>query len=85
MSAQKVLLILGAGGNVGASTAKLFSQNGYKVAVAARKYKNEVNSEGQLEVHLDLAQPDNVDGAFDKVIEKFGPPNAVVYNGEWSF
>lgn len=80
MSSSKVLLILGAGGNIGASTAKLFSQNGYKVALAARRLKDEVNEDGHLSIQLDLAQPENVDSAFDKVSKKFGPPTAVVYN-----
>lgn len=80
MSSSKVLLILGAGGNIGTSVAKLFSQNGYKVALAARRLKDEVNDDGQLHVQLDLAKPDTVDSAFEKVSKKFGPPNVVVYN-----
>lgn len=81
MSASKVLLILGAGGNVGASVAKLFGQNGYKVAMVARRLKDSVNDDGQLEIQADLAHAESVESAFDKVIDKFGIPNVVVYNG----
>ena len=82
MSTSKVLLILGAGGNVGASVAKLFAQNGYKVAIAARRLQDSVNEDGHLQIQADLAQADSVEAAFDKVAAKFGTPNVVVYNGE---
>jgi NAD(P)-dependent dehydrogenase (short-subunit alcohol dehydrogenase family) len=82
MSGSKVLLILGSGGNVGASVASLFSQNGYKVALAARRLKDEENAQGQLHIKADLADPASVESSFDKVVAKFGPPTVVVYNGE---
>lgn len=83
MSTSKVILILGAGGNVGASTASLFAKNGYKVAIAARRLQDKVNDEGQLQIQADLSQPETVKSMFDKVIAKFGPPSVVVYNGRW--
>ena len=81
MSSSKVLLILGAGGNIGASVAKLFAQNGYKVALAARRLQDGLNEDGQLNIHADLAKADSVESAFDKVSSQFGPPSVVVYNG----
>ena len=81
MSASKVLLILGAGGNVGASVAKLFAQKGYKVAIAARRLDDAVDNNGQLQIKTDLSHPESVDSAFDKVTAEFGAPNVVVYNG----
>ena len=81
MSASKILLVLGAGGNVGASVASLFAQNGYKIALAARSLQDTVNEDGHLHIQADLANADSVESAFDKVTAKFGPPNVVVYNG----
>lgn len=66
---------------VGASLAKLFGQNGYKVALAARRLNDEVNEEGHLNIKTDLAQSSGVQSAFDKVTSRFGPPNVVIYNG----
>ena len=84
MSASKVLLVLGSGGRVGASVAKLFAQNGYKVAIAARRLKDAVNDEGQLEIQADVSKAESVEAAFDKIKAEFGIPNIVVYNGETS-
>ena len=81
MSSSKVLLVLGAGGRVGASVASLFAQNGYKVAIAARSLKDTVDDKGQLQIQADVSQTASVESAFDKVIDKFGVPNVVVYNG----
>lgn len=81
MSTSKILLILGAGGNVGASVANLFGQNGYKVAIAARRLQDAVNDDGQLQIQADLSHAESVESAFDKVAAKFGVPNVVVYNG----
>jgi NAD(P)-dependent dehydrogenase (short-subunit alcohol dehydrogenase family) len=86
MSGSKVLLVLGAGGNIGASVASLFAEKGYKVAIAARRLKDGVNDAGQLQVQMDLSKPETVDATFDKVTAKFGgPPNVIVYNGKSTF
>lgn len=81
MSASKILLVLGAGGNVGASLAGLFAQKGYKIALAARRLQDAVNEDGTLHIHADLGNAESVESAFDKVASHFGPPNVVVYNG----
>lgn len=84
MSSSKILLVLGAGGRVGASVASLFSKNGYNVAIAARSLDdNKVNSDGFLQIKLDAANPEAVKPAFEKVKKQFGGwPSCVVYNGE---
>ena len=84
-ASSKVLLVLGAGGNVGASVASLFAQNGYKIALAARRLQDAVNDDGHLQIQADLANAESVESAFDKVSTKFGPPNVVVYNGTWTY
>lgn len=82
-ASSKVLLILGSGGRVGASVASLFGKSGYSVAIAARSLEdNKVNADGQLQIHVDLANADAIEPAFEKVKQKFGaPPSVVVYNG----
>ncbi|KAK5128085.1 hypothetical protein LTR85_005202 [Meristemomyces frigidus] len=80
MSASKVLLVLGAGGNVGASVAALFSQHGYKVALVARRQRDIASDDGYMHIQADLAQEEAVESAFDKVSASFGPPSVVVYN-----
>lgn len=82
-SPSKILLILGSGGRVGASVASLFSKSGYSVAIAARSLEdNQLNADGQLQLKVDLADPEQVKPAFEKVKRQFGGwPNCVVYNG----
>ncbi|KAK5165785.1 uncharacterized protein LTR77_008708 [Saxophila tyrrhenica] len=80
MSTSKVLLVLGAGGNVGASVASSFAKNGYKVAIAARRLSDAVDDDGNLQIQADLSKPETVKSSFDKVTAKFGPPSVVVYN-----
>lgn len=80
MTANKVLLILGAGANVGASLAKRFASHGYKVAVTNRG--NTELDESYLTIKADLSQPESVRGVFATVEKEYGTsPNVVVYNG----
>lgn len=80
--ASKVLFILGAGGNVGASVAKKFASEGYKVALASRSVAPGLSPDGYLNVRLDLTKSSDVAPAFAKVKETFGAPSVVVYNGK---
>jgi NADP-dependent 3-hydroxy acid dehydrogenase YdfG len=82
MSASKVLLILGAGGNIGASVANTFTKNGYKVALAARSLQDGSNQNGNLQIKTDLGNPKSIESAFDKTTAEYGPPNVIVYNGK---
>lgn len=81
MAASKIVLVLGAGGNVGASIATLFAKQNYRVALAARSLQDSTNSSGHLNIRADLGDEKSVNAAFDKTIAHFGPPNVVVYNG----
>lgn len=80
-AAAPVIFILGAGSNVGAAVSKLFSQNGYKVALASRRLKDGPGADGAFNVQVDLAQPESVTKAFEKVTSELGAPGVVVYNG----
>lgn len=78
-----ILLVLGAGANVGSSVARLFRSKGYKVAVAARNVAAEVAGSADLAVKADFSDPSNIKLVFDEVKSKLGNPSVVVYNG-WS-
>ena len=80
MAASKVILILGAGANVGASIAKKFASHGYKVAVTNRG--NTKLDESYLTIKADLSQPGNVKHVFATVEKEYGiSPGVIVYNG----
>lgn len=75
-----VLLILGAGPNIGSHLAKAFSQKGYKVASASRS-PPKVDDGSDLHITLDLTKPDTVPGVFEKARKELGGEvGAVVYN-----
>jgi NAD(P)-dependent dehydrogenase (short-subunit alcohol dehydrogenase family) len=75
-----VLLVLGAGPNIGASVAKQFAADGYKVVLTSRKPPTE--QEGSYSyVQGDLSQSKSVDTIFSEVRKLYGDPSVVVYNG----
>jgi NAD(P)-dependent dehydrogenase (short-subunit alcohol dehydrogenase family) len=76
-----VVLILGAGPNVGQAVARTFASKGYKVGLAARSLKAADSTDNQLNIPSDFAKTDDVVNAFAKVKEVFGIPSVVVYNG----
>lgn len=75
-----VVLVLGAGSRVGQEVAKAFAAKGYKVALTARRLKEEDSTDGQLHIASDLSDTKNVIAAFDKTKAKLGIPSVVVYN-----
>jgi NAD(P)-dependent dehydrogenase (short-subunit alcohol dehydrogenase family) len=78
---SKILLILGAGPNIGVAVAKSFSSAGYKVASASRSAPK--STEGiDLHIPVDLSKPDDVPGVFSKVRKELGEPSVIVYNGK---
>ena len=77
-----IALIIGAGPNVGAAIAKAFAAKGYKLALAARSLSDETTSDGTVHIKVDLSNPDNVAGLFEKVKKQLGTPSVVAYNGE---
>ncbi|KAM0433392.1 hypothetical protein ACHAPT_004270 [Fusarium lateritium] len=83
MSSQaKILLILGAGKNIGQGVANKFRSAGYRVALVSRSAEDrKTNPDGDLTLRADLSDPSSVPGIFGAVKEQLGgPPNVVVYN-----
>ncbi|KAH8817260.1 hypothetical protein F5884DRAFT_722271 [Xylogone sp. PMI_703] len=79
--ASPVILILGAGPNIGQSVGKLFASKGYKVALASRSVKEADSTADQLNIPSDFSKNDDVVNAFQKVNKTFGAaPSVVVYN-----
>lgn len=79
-----VVLILGAGSNIGQAIARTFSSKGYKVALAARSLKEADSTDRQLNIPSDFSKTDDVVNAFTKVKKVFGIPSVVIYNGKHS-
>ncbi|KAF2731141.1 putative short chain type dehydrogenase [Polyplosphaeria fusca] len=75
-----IVLILGAGPNVGKAVAHKFAAKGYKVALAARSVKEADSTDTQLNIPSDFSKTDDVVNAFAKAKEVFGIPSVVVYN-----
>ena len=84
--ASPVILILGAGARVGQSTAHAFQAAGYRVAIASRSLEHlKTNSDGFLELRVDLADPSAIPGVFEAVERSLGQtPSVVVYNGTYT-
>lgn len=80
-TASPVILILGAGANIGQAVAKAFVSNGYKVALVARKSNEADNTADILNFKGDFSDPTSVEGVFAKVRSTLGVPSVVVYNG----
>ncbi|KAF1963672.1 NAD(P)-binding protein [Byssothecium circinans] len=80
MSAAPVLLLFGAGANVGQSVARAFAAKGYKIALVSRSQKDNTNIPNAIHISSDLSDPSSVPGVFAKVSEKLGTPSVVVYN-----
>jgi NAD(P)-dependent dehydrogenase (short-subunit alcohol dehydrogenase family) len=83
MSQTETALIVGAGTGLSASLARLFAEQGMKVALAARNVEklDEVARETHaIAVRCDASQPSEVTALFDEVERTFGVPDLVVYN-----
>lgn len=84
-SARDVALIVGGGPGISASCARLFAQNGMRVAVAARDPDKSVlqNLEKTHAVHryaCDASEPAAVELLFRNVVKDLGAPTLVVHN-----
>lgn len=84
MSTPKVALIIGAGPNVGAALTSAFTAQGYKLALAARSLSDTMTADGNLHIKVDLSEPGNVVGMFEKCKKGLGTPGVVCYNGTYS-
>lgn len=82
METQKILLVLGAGPNIGQSLAKHFKAAGYRVVLVSRSVAaNEITPDGTMTLRADLKDSSSVPALFETVKAKFGgPPTVVVYN-----
>ena len=80
--AAPILLILGAGANIGTHVAKAFISKGYKVALTSRKAKPDADTEDTVNIAGDLSNPEVVPDIFAEVKKALGGwPSVVVYNG----
>ncbi|KFZ02891.1 hypothetical protein V502_11420 [Pseudogymnoascus sp. VKM F-4520 (FW-2644)] len=79
-STSPVILILGAGPNIGQAVARIFASKGYKVALAARSLREADSTDNQLNITCDFANSDDVVNAFERVNKVFGIPSVVVHN-----
>ncbi|GKZ77787.1 hypothetical protein AnigIFM56816_000570 [Aspergillus niger] len=75
-----VVLVFGAGKNVGLSVTRKFSAEGWKVVTVSRNPSKELKGAADLTITADLTDPSSVDGIFDRVEREFGTPHVVVYN-----
>ncbi len=80
-----VAVIVGGGPGVSASCARLFSQQGMKVIVAARNPDKPVlarlaEEHGVVNLSCDAADADSVQQLFSQVKETYGSPELVVHN-----
>jgi NAD(P)-dependent dehydrogenase (short-subunit alcohol dehydrogenase family) len=80
-----VLLIFGAGPNIGRGVANAFAARGYKVAIVSRRQPGfDIQTRGFFHVKGNLEDPSFVETAYQSVSESLGVPSVVVYNGEFS-
>jgi hypothetical protein len=83
---QNILLVLGAGPNVGRSIAQHFSKVGsYKTILVSRNPSTSIKESCDLVISADFEDAKCINGIFEEVKEKIGVPNVVVYNGKFSF
>lgn len=83
--APEVALIVGGGPGISASCARLFAENGMRVAIAARDPDKPAlqaleASRGVRRYGCDAADPDSVALLFQSVVRDLGPPTLVVHN-----
>ncbi|KAK4554778.1 hypothetical protein LTR86_008280 [Recurvomyces mirabilis] len=78
---SRVVLILGAGPNIGVKVAEKFAQNGYQVAIVGRSLVDGAFDGSTFNIAADLQDPEVVLGIFQRVEGKLGMPNVVIFNG----
>ncbi|KAJ5319947.1 hypothetical protein PENANT_c040G04409 [Penicillium antarcticum] len=78
--ATPILLLLGAGSNIGHHVARSFAEKGYKIALVSRSLKEEDSTQDQFSISADLSNPTSITEVFSKVRTRLGHPSVVVYN-----
>ena len=76
-----VLLIFGAGANVGLAIARKFKQEGYKIAAVSRTIKDDLKELADKPIASSLT-PEEVQRIYSEVETDLGAPSAVIYNGQ---
>jgi NAD(P)-dependent dehydrogenase (short-subunit alcohol dehydrogenase family) len=84
-TSPEVAIIVGGGPGISASCARLFAQNNFRVAIAARNpgkpaLKALEESHGVRTFRCDAANPVDVASLFDEVVRDLGSPSLVVHN-----
>jgi NAD(P)-dependent dehydrogenase (short-subunit alcohol dehydrogenase family) len=84
-SVQDVALIVGGGPGISSSCARLFAENGMRVAVAARNPEKAVletleKAHGVRRYACDANEPAAVEQLFENVVQDIGTPTLVVHN-----
>jgi len=77
---KSILLILGAGQNIGLGVAQAFKAAGYKIAVASRSTPANISEATDLSIKADFTVPESIESVFSKVKQELGEPSVVVYN-----
>lgn len=72
-STSPVILILGAGPNIGQHVARAFASKGYKVALAARRAREVDNTADQINITGDLSDSNDVVNVFQKAKACWAP------------
>jgi NAD(P)-dependent dehydrogenase (short-subunit alcohol dehydrogenase family) len=85
MSETEVALIVGGGPGISASCARLFTQQGMRVAIATRDTGKPVlkaleKEHGVILIECDASAAASVRSLFDEVSRRLGPPRLVVHN-----
>ena len=76
-----IVLILGAGANIGANVAQSFASKGFKVVAASRTIKPDfADSSATLTIQGDLTDPSVISSVFATTKAKVGVPSTIVYN-----
>jgi NAD(P)-dependent dehydrogenase (short-subunit alcohol dehydrogenase family) len=78
---HRILLLLGAGENIGLASITAFKTQGYKVASVSRTPSDAVRKAADLVLTADFSDPTCITDLFTKVENELGIPNVVVYNG----
>jgi len=78
---SNVILVLGAGPNIGLQTIKYFSSKGFKTVAVSRNPTHEISSIADLAIKCDFSDPKTIAAIFAEVRSKIGIPNVVAHNG----
>ena len=83
MDEQEVALIVGAGNGLSASLARTFSDQGMKIALAARNTEKLTDIAAETDANLfccDATSLEQVNNLFSTIVTDLGTPNVVVFN-----